>query len=85
MILKTALSAAIPLSAHLDFLHAHVPSTLAFRHANLDYAMGDGLKKAFVRLDVNPILSPDSRQRTSARFARAQQSRCATGQPTPKM
>ncbi len=53
VILKTALSAAIPLSAHLDFLHAHVPSTLALRHANLDYAMGDGLKKALVRLDVN--------------------------------
>ena len=53
VILKTALSAAIPLSAHLDVLHAHVPSTLALRHANLDYAMGDGLKKALVRLDVN--------------------------------
>lgn len=53
VILKTALSAAVPLSAHLDFLHAHVPSTLALRHANLDYAMGDGLKKALVRLDVN--------------------------------
>jgi nucleotide-binding universal stress UspA family protein len=53
VILKTALSAAIPLSAHLDFLHVHVPSTLALRHANLDYAMGDGLKKALVRLDVN--------------------------------
>lgn len=53
VILKTALSAAIPLSAHLDFLHAHVPPTLALRHANLDYAMGDGLKKALVRLDVN--------------------------------
>ncbi len=53
VILKTALSAAIPLSAHLDFLHAHVPSALALRHANLDYAMGDGLKKALVRLDIN--------------------------------
>jgi nucleotide-binding universal stress UspA family protein len=53
VILQTALSAAIPLSAHLDFLHAHVPLTLALRHANLDYAMGDALKKALVRLDVN--------------------------------
>lgn len=53
VILKTAVSAAIPLSAHLVFLHAHVPSTLAMRHANLDYAMGGGLKNALVRLDVN--------------------------------
>jgi nucleotide-binding universal stress UspA family protein len=30
-----------------------VPPTLALRHANLDYAMGDGLKKALVRLHVN--------------------------------
>src|SRR6476469_6298750 len=52
-IMKTALSAAIWLSAHLDFLHAHVPRTLAMRHAHLDYAMGDGLKKALVRLDVD--------------------------------
>src|SRR5947209_5831578 len=53
VILRTALSVAIPLSAHLDFLHAHVPPTLALRHAKLDYAMGDGLKKALVRLNVN--------------------------------
>ena len=67
VILKTALSAAIPLSAHLDVLHAHVPSTLALRHANLDYAMGDGLKKALVRLDVNA----DSFSRLAAENVRA--------------
>src|SRR3954468_10125332 len=53
VILKTALAAAIPFSAHLDFLHAHVPSTQALRHAHLDYAMGDGLRKAIVQLGVN--------------------------------
>jgi len=53
VILKTALSAATPLSAHLDCFHARVPPMLALRHAKLDYAMGDGLKKALVRLDVN--------------------------------
>ena len=50
VILHTALAAAIPLSAHLDCLHAHVPSALAARHAHLDYAMGDALKNAFDQL-----------------------------------
>ena len=50
VILQTALAAAIPLSAHLDCLHAHVPSTLAARHANLDFAHGDALKTALDRL-----------------------------------
>jgi nucleotide-binding universal stress UspA family protein len=52
VILQTALAAAIPLSAHLDCLHAHVPSTLAARHANLDFAHGDGLTKALDRLQT---------------------------------
>ena len=50
VILQTALAAAIPLSAHLDCLHAHVPSTEAARHANLDYAMGEALRSALHRL-----------------------------------
>ena len=50
VILRTALAAAIPLSAHLDCLHAHVPSALAARHANLDFAHGDALKNALGRL-----------------------------------
>jgi nucleotide-binding universal stress UspA family protein len=50
VILQTALAAAIPLSAHLDCLHAHVPSTLAARHANLDFAMGDVLRSTLDRL-----------------------------------
>lgn len=50
VILQTALAAAIPLSAHLDCLHAHVPSTLAARHANLDFAHGAALKGALDKL-----------------------------------
>src|SRR5215467_8962113 len=53
VILQTALAAAIPLSAHLDCLHAHVPSVLAARHAHLDYAMGDALDKALDRLQTD--------------------------------
>jgi nucleotide-binding universal stress UspA family protein len=50
IILKTALAAAVPLSAQLDCLHAHVPSIEAAQHANLDYAMGDALTHALERL-----------------------------------
>src|SRR5215510_3680247 len=50
VILQTALAAAIPLAGHLDCLHAHVPSTLAARHANLDFAHGDALTSALGRL-----------------------------------
>jgi nucleotide-binding universal stress UspA family protein len=50
VILQTALAAALPLSAHLDCLHAHVPSTLAARHASLDFAHGDALRSALDRL-----------------------------------
>jgi nucleotide-binding universal stress UspA family protein len=52
VILRTALAAATPLSAHLDCLHAHVPSGQAARHANLDYAMGEAVKNALVQLDA---------------------------------
>ncbi len=53
VILKTALAAAIPLSAHLDCLHAHVPSVQSARYANLDFAMGEGLRNALVQLNAN--------------------------------
>jgi nucleotide-binding universal stress UspA family protein len=53
VILQTALAAAIPLSAHLDFLHAHVPSTMAARHANLDFASGEALRSALGQLRAN--------------------------------
>src|SRR5215472_17409800 len=53
VILQTALAAALPLSAHLDCLHAHVPSTLAARHANLDFAHGEALKSALDQLKAD--------------------------------
>src|SRR5215475_3516647 len=53
VILQTALAAAVPLSAHLDCLHAHVPSTLAARHANLDFATADGIGSALDRLGAD--------------------------------
>jgi len=53
VILQTALAAAIPLSAHLDCLHAHVPSTLAARYANLDFARGEVLRNAFDQLGAD--------------------------------
>ena len=53
VILQTALAAARPLSAHLDFLHAHVPSTLAARHAHLDFAHGEALTNALGRLKAD--------------------------------
>jgi nucleotide-binding universal stress UspA family protein len=53
VILRTALAAAIPLSAHLDCLHAHVPSTMAARHANLDFASGEALRSALGQLRAN--------------------------------
>jgi nucleotide-binding universal stress UspA family protein len=53
VILQTALAAAIPLPAHLDCLHARVPSALAARHANLDFAMGDVLRSTLDRLGAD--------------------------------
>lgn len=47
VILQTALSAALPLSAHLDCLHCHVPATQAARYARLEFASGAALKNAF--------------------------------------
>jgi nucleotide-binding universal stress UspA family protein len=53
VILETAAAAALPLSAHIDCFHAHVPFEQAARYAHLDYAAGDGLKKAIHRLQTN--------------------------------
>ena len=53
VILRTALAAAIPLSSHLDCLHAHVPWTQAARHANLDFARGEALTSALDRLSTD--------------------------------
>jgi nucleotide-binding universal stress UspA family protein len=53
VILQTALAAATPLSAHVEFLHAHVPWDQAARHANLDFARGEVLTRALNRLSAD--------------------------------
>src|SRR5690242_7604391 len=51
VILQTALAAAIPLSARLDLLHAHVPSIMAAQHTKLDFAPAGVLSQELTRLD----------------------------------
>ena len=53
VILQTALAAAVPLSAHLDCLHAHVPAVLAARYAHTEFASGAALENAFEQLGTN--------------------------------
>ena len=53
VILQTAFAAAIPLCAHLDFLHLHVPATQAARYSNTEFASGAALRNAFERLQTN--------------------------------
>lgn len=53
VILQTALAAAIPLSAHLDCLHAHVPAVLAARYAHIEFAAGTALRNALEQLGTN--------------------------------
>ena len=53
VIMQTALAAAIPLSAHLDFLHLHVPATQAARYSNTEFASGAALRNAFERLKTH--------------------------------
>jgi len=53
VILQTALAAAIPLSAHLDLLHVHVPATQAARHSRAEFASGDALRNALQRLETD--------------------------------
>lgn len=53
VILQTALAAAIPLSAHLDCLHARVPAVLAARYAHTEFASGSALRNALEQLGTN--------------------------------
>lgn len=50
VILQTALAAALPLSAHLDCLHAHVPAAEAARYAHAEFASGPALRNALEQL-----------------------------------
>ena len=52
VILRTALAAAVPLSAHLDFLHVHVSAVNAARHSRVEFAMGAGLRNAMDQLET---------------------------------
>jgi hypothetical protein len=50
VILRTALAAAVPLSAHLDLLHVHVPAEKAARYSRVEFAMGAALRNAMDEL-----------------------------------
>ena len=56
VIFRTALAAAVPLSAHLDFLHVHVTAGNAARYNRVEFAMGDALRETFLRDADRPIL-----------------------------
>jgi len=53
VILRTALAAAVPLTAHLDCLHARVPAGLAARYAHTEFASGTALRNALAQLGAN--------------------------------
>lgn len=50
IILRTALAAAVPLSAHMDLLHIHVPAEKAARYNRVEFAMGAALRNAMDEL-----------------------------------
>lgn len=52
-VFQTALAAARPLSAHLDFFHVHIGAGEAAAHTpHVDFAMGPALLHALTALDV---------------------------------
>jgi nucleotide-binding universal stress UspA family protein len=50
VIAQTALTAALPFSAHLDFLHIHVSAGQAARYSRTEFAMGPALRNALEQL-----------------------------------
>jgi nucleotide-binding universal stress UspA family protein len=50
VIAQTALAAALPFSAHLDFLHIHVSAGEAARYSRTEFAMGTALRNALEQL-----------------------------------
>lgn len=50
VILQTALAAALPLSAHLEFLHIHVSPGQAARYSHAEFAMGAALRNTLDEL-----------------------------------
>ena len=79
VILQTALAAAIPLSAHLDCLHACVPAVLAARYAHTEFASGLALRNALEQLATNAnVFSALAVEHVSAFCASAGIEMCAT-------
>ena len=86
VILQTALAAAIPLSAHLDFLHLHVPATQAARYSNTEFASGAALRNAFQRLGTNAHAFSDlAAENVRAFCANAKIEMCDTPTNTPSV
>ncbi len=52
IIMRTSLAAAVPLSAHLDFLHVHVTPGVAAKYSRADYAIGPAIRNALSELDT---------------------------------
>jgi nucleotide-binding universal stress UspA family protein len=53
VILRTAFAAAVPLSAHLDFLHVHVSAGIAAKYDNqVQFAVGPAIRNALDHLDT---------------------------------
>jgi len=53
VIFRTALAAAVPLSAHLDFLHVHVSAGIAAQYdSRVQFAMGAGVGNALDNLET---------------------------------
>jgi nucleotide-binding universal stress UspA family protein len=53
VILRTALAAAVPLSAHLDFLHVHVSAGIAAQYdSHVQFALGAGVQNALGHLET---------------------------------
>ncbi len=52
IIMRTSLAAAVPLSAHLDFLHVHVTPGVAAKYSRVDFAIGPTIRNALSELDA---------------------------------
>jgi len=79
VILQTAFAAAIPLSAHLDCLHVHVPATEAARYGHTEFASGAALRNALDRLETSANAFSDLAAENVRQFvAREQIEMCDT-------
>ena len=79
VILRTALAAAVPLSAHLDFLHVHVTAVKAARYNRVDFAMGSALRNAMDQLETKAKSFSQSCRRACSRVLRRLEDRDLRG------